>query len=55
MNPSSQAILASHKSLLSGLPQERRAEEAAEGGCGVLGFAANLPVTERHVLVDGAG
>src|SRR5512143_1418254 len=27
-----------------------KSAEAAEGGCGVLGFAANLPVAGRHVL-----
>jgi glutamate synthase domain-containing protein 1 len=32
------------------LPELKRAEQAAEGGCGVLGFAANVPVGGRHVL-----
>ncbi len=44
-------ILASRKPLLAGLPLTGRpAEDAAEGGCGVLGFAANIPVAGRHVL-----
>lgn len=30
--------------------QYQRSPQAAEGGCGVLGFAANLPVAGRHVL-----
>jgi glutamate synthase domain-containing protein 1/glutamate synthase domain-containing protein 3 len=29
---------------------KRRVDQAAEGGCGVLGFAANIPVAGRHVL-----
>ncbi len=32
----------------------RRSPEAAEGGCGVLGFAANLPIAGRHVLIASA-
>jgi glutamate synthase domain-containing protein 1/glutamate synthase domain-containing protein 3 len=28
----------------------QRSPEAAEGGCGVLGFAANIPIAGRHVL-----
>ena len=28
----------------------RKPDEAAEGGCGVLGFAANIPIAGRHVL-----
>ena len=43
-------ILASRRELMAGLPVLKRTEEAAEGGCGVLGFAANLPVAGRHVL-----
>lgn len=35
---------------MAGLPAQSRADEAAEGGCGVLGFAANLPIAGRHVL-----
>ena len=45
-----QRILESRRELLAGLPETKRGVEAAEGGCGVLGFAANLPVAGRHVL-----
>lgn len=43
-------ILNSRRALMNDLPLATRAEEAAEGGCGVLGFAANLPIAGRHVL-----
>lgn len=43
-------IIASRKILLNELPAARRADEAAEGGCGVLGFAANVPLAGGHVL-----
>ena len=46
----SERILSSRRALMTGTPHASRAEEAAEGGCGVLGFAANLPVAGRHVL-----
>jgi glutamate synthase domain-containing protein 1/glutamate synthase domain-containing protein 3 len=49
----SQQILRSRKELarLFELSQHvKRAEDAAEGGCGVLGLAANIPVAGRHVL-----
>ncbi len=32
------------------LSQLQKSPDAAEGGCGVLGFAANLPLSGRHVL-----
>jgi glutamate synthase domain-containing protein 1/glutamate synthase domain-containing protein 3 len=43
-------ILESRRALLAETVVRGRAEEAAEGGCGVLGFAANIPVAGRHVL-----
>ncbi len=45
-------IILSRRGLLDGLPTRtaRRSPEAAEGGCGVLGFAANLPIAGKHVL-----
>ncbi len=43
-------ILNSRRALLNDQCRATRAEEAAEGGCGVLGFAANLPIAGRHVL-----
>ena len=45
-----QRLLDARRDLLAGHLLATRAEEAAEGGCGVLGFAANLPVAGRHVL-----
>ncbi len=47
---SSDEILASRKELLELAPSFKRTEDAAEGGCGVLGLAANIPVAGRHVL-----
>jgi len=44
------AILSSRKALLDLVPPFTRAEAAAEGGCGVLGLAANSPISGRHVL-----
>ncbi len=53
MSSISQQILRSRREL-PGLfelsPERRRTEDAAEGGCGVLGLAANVPVSGRHVL-----
>jgi glutamate synthase domain-containing protein 1 len=43
-------IIRARRGLLSGFPEIPRAEEAAEGGCGVLGFASNIPIAGRHVL-----
>ena len=43
-------LITARKDLMTGLPGLRRVEDAAEGGCGVLGFAANIPVAGRHVL-----
>jgi hypothetical protein len=46
----SDKILESRKSLLELAPAFKRAEDAAEGGCGVLGLAANIPIAGKHVL-----
>ena len=46
-------ILASRRELVQGAPlawSGGKSPEAAEGGCGVLGFCANIPVAGRHVL-----
>jgi glutamate synthase domain-containing protein 1/glutamate synthase domain-containing protein 3 len=43
-------ILQSRREMIADLPAINRSDDAAEGGCGVLGFAANLPVAGRHVL-----
>ncbi len=45
-----QAIIRSRRELLALTPPARRSDEAAEGGCGVLGLAANIPIAGRHVL-----
>lgn len=50
MSDFSNKILASRKPLLDLAPAFRRSEDAAEGGCGVLGLAANIPITGKHVL-----
>ena len=52
MGKMSQAIkiLNARRGLLSGLSTERRAPIAAEGGCGVLGLACNVPLAGRHVI-----
>ncbi|MCX5800156.1 MAG: glutamate synthase [Candidatus Eisenbacteria bacterium] len=47
------ALLDSRAKLIAGVspqPDELRAREAAEGGCGVLGFAANVPIAGRHIV-----
>jgi len=44
------ALLASRSHLVGDLPSLPRSPEAAEGGCGVLGLAANLPIPGRHVI-----
>jgi len=36
--------------LYASSPLMKQTEDAAEGGCGVLGLAANIPVAGRHVL-----
>ncbi|HJW89983.1 MAG TPA: hypothetical protein VJ436_05030 [Anaerolineales bacterium] len=49
-NTYAERLLLSRRGLPSAPGQQQRSEEAAEGGCGVLGFAANLPIAGRHVL-----
>lgn len=43
-------IIRSRRELLALSPDLTRAPDAAEGGCGVLGFAANVPIAGRHVI-----
>ncbi|OGP58761.1 MAG: glutamate synthase [Deltaproteobacteria bacterium RBG_13_61_14] len=43
-------ILDSRKRLLAGQPQPPAAKAAEEGGCGVVGFAASVPVRGRHIF-----
>ena len=50
MDMLSDPILESRKSLLALSPQIKRSDDAAEGGCGVLGLAANIPIAGKHVL-----
>lgn len=44
-------LLNSRTNLCSDLPVQSRSLEAAEGGCGVLGFACNQPVAGRHIII----
>jgi len=43
-------IIESRHALVANLPPLERTPDAAEGGCGVLGFASSLPVAGRHVI-----
>src|SRR5512139_2137278 len=45
-----EALLKSREKLAAGIKACPRSPDAAEGGCGVLGFAANIPVAGRHVI-----
>lgn len=47
-------ILQSRRLSILETPLKSRSYEAAEGGCGVLGFAANLPVAGRYVMAASA-
>jgi len=56
-HPYAEHLIRSRAELLSATPfeaQKPKSAEAAEGGCGVLGFASNLPVAGRHVLSASA-
>ena len=50
MTDRSEKILNSRKAMLDLAPAFKRSEDAAEGGCGVLGLAANIPIAGKHVL-----
>ncbi len=43
-------ILHSRKNLIDGVAKISRAKSAEEGGCGVVGFAADVLVQGRHIL-----
>ncbi|MBC7226343.1 MAG: glutamate synthase [Thermoflexales bacterium] len=43
-------IIRSREGLVALAPAPQRSREAAEGGCGVLGLAANIPIAGRHVM-----
>jgi glutamate synthase domain-containing protein 1 len=53
-NPCAERILHSRKLYTVETSIQSRSWEAAEGVCGVLGFAANLPIAGRHVLAASA-
>jgi len=44
------ALLNSRTRLIADWLDQPRLPEAAEGGCGVLGFAANVPIAGRHIV-----
>ena len=43
-------IINSRKDLIRDLPSIGRSEMEAEGGCGVTGFACNIPVRGKHIF-----
>lgn len=43
-------LLNSRRHLVANLNPQPRSPEAAEGGCGVLGFASNIPIAGRHIV-----
>jgi glutamate synthase domain-containing protein 3 len=50
-NPTTaELLLNSRQALVAGLPAPARAHQAAEGGCGVLGLACNVPLAGRHII-----
>jgi len=49
-----QRLLASRRQLVDGEEWVTRSPDAAEGGCGVLGLACNVPIAGRHVVEAAA-
>jgi len=47
-------IIAARAELMKNRPVPEQGEDAAEGGCGVLGFAANIPISGRHTMTAAA-
>ncbi len=47
-------LIASRASLIEGLPAPSVHKSAAEGGCGVVGLAASVPVAGRHLMAPAA-
>jgi glutamate synthase domain-containing protein 1/glutamate synthase domain-containing protein 3 len=43
-------LLDSRRELTAGMSAPTRAHQAAEGGCGVLGLACNIPLAGRHIV-----
>ena len=50
MKNTAKHILESRRRLISQLPRMPLKKPAEEGGCGVVGFAANVPVSGRHIF-----
>ncbi len=50
MSTSAERIITSRKDLVEGLSPAGRHKAADEGGCGVVGLAASVPVAGRHLL-----
>ena len=46
----SDRLIRSRRDLIVNAQALNRAPDAAEGGCGVLGFASNVPIAGRHVV-----
>jgi glutamate synthase domain-containing protein 1/glutamate synthase domain-containing protein 3 len=49
-NRIAETYLRARRELIEKLPVRERFDEAAEGGCGVVGLAANIGIPGRHVL-----
>lgn len=45
-----QGVVGSRRKLFGGVPPEPGPKAAEEGGCGVVGFAATVPVRGRHIF-----
>ena len=45
-----QRMLDSRRMLIEGHPLPKRTPDTAEGGCGVLGLACNVPIAGRHII-----
>ncbi|MGD9100768.1 MAG: glutamate synthase, partial [Anaerolineae bacterium] len=43
-------LLNSRRELIAGMSAPARPHQAAEGGCGVLGLACNIPLAGRHIV-----
>jgi glutamate synthase domain-containing protein 1 len=43
-------LLNARRELVAGLESTARPSDAAEGGCGVLGLACNVPLAGRHII-----
>jgi glutamate synthase domain-containing protein 1/glutamate synthase domain-containing protein 3 len=50
MNTVAERIIASRRNLMEALPLPPVRKAAEEGGCGVVGLAASIPVTGRHMI-----